>query len=53
MEHKESDQLPEAGPEELVPDDDPGKNREHSKDSDGGAGEKPERATGHPDEGDS
>jgi hypothetical protein len=52
MERKESDQLPEEGPEEQVQEDEPGKEREHAKDSDGGAGDKPERATGHPGEAD-
>jgi hypothetical protein len=47
MERKESDQLPEEGPAEQVPDDAEEKDREGTGGGDGG-----ERHTGHPDESD-
>jgi hypothetical protein len=47
MERKESDQLPEEGPAEQVPDD-AGDGRDETEQNEGpGDGE---RATGHPDE---
>jgi hypothetical protein len=44
----ESDQLPEEGPPEAVPDDDPGAGRDESHDSPGVPGEE-ETSTGNPD----
>ena len=50
FEREESDQLPEEGPSEQVPDDAGGSAREDAKDSPGVPGEE-ERGTGHqPDE---
>ena len=48
MEREESDQLPEEGPEEQVPDDDGGETREEAEDTPGVPGEEGQ-ATGHPD----
>jgi hypothetical protein len=50
MERQESDQLPEEGPAEQVPDDTPGQAREEAEDTPG-TGDDPDddRATGHPD----
>jgi hypothetical protein len=45
MERKESDQLPEEGPPEQVPDDDGGDAREEAEDTPGVPGEE-ERGTG-------
>jgi len=45
---EESDQLPEEGPAEAVPDDDPGGAREGSRDNPGVPGED-ETSTGNPD----
>ncbi len=51
MERRESDQLPEEGPAEQVPDDDAGgDSREEADENEGTGGG--ERHTGHPDEGD-
>jgi hypothetical protein len=50
FEREESDQLPEEGPAEQVPDDDPGDAREDAEETPGVPGEE-ERGTGHqPDE---
>jgi hypothetical protein len=46
MERKESDQLPEEGPPEQVPDDESGGAREEAEDTPGVPGEE-ERGTGH------
>jgi len=48
MERQESDQLPEEGPSEQVPDDDEGKARKEAEESEGVPGEEGQ-ATGHPD----
>jgi hypothetical protein len=49
MEREESDQLPEEGPAEQVPDDDgEGKARDDAEESEGVPGEDGQ-ATGHPD----
>jgi hypothetical protein len=49
MEREESDQLPEEGPAEQVPDDaDDGKARDEAEDTPGVPGEEGQ-ATGHPD----
>jgi hypothetical protein len=47
-ERQESDQLPEEGPAEQVPDDEPGDAREDAKDTPGVPGEE-ERGTGEDD----
>ena len=48
MGHDESDQLPEEGPSEQVPDDDTGADREDADESPGVPGEE-EQSTGNPD----
>jgi hypothetical protein len=48
MEREESDQLPEEGPSEQVPDDDTGADREDADESPGVPGEE-EQSTGNPD----
>ena len=45
---RESDQLPEEGPGEQVPDDDGGEGREEAEETPGVPGEEGQ-ATGHPD----
>lgn len=47
MEREESDQLPEEGPEEQVPDDTGDKARDEAEDTPGHPGEDGQ-ATGHP-----
>jgi hypothetical protein len=48
MEREESDQLPEEGPAEQVPDDaGEGKSRDEAEESEGGADDEGQ-ATGHP-----
>ena len=49
MEREESDQLPEEGPAEQVPDDASGDSREDASDTPGVPGED-DRATGQPNE---
>jgi hypothetical protein len=50
MERQESDQLPEEGPAEQVPDDTgEGKARDEAEESEGGADDDGGQATGHPD----
>jgi hypothetical protein len=48
MEREESDQLPEEGPEEQVPEDDTGAARDDADESPGVPGED-EQSTGNPD----
>jgi hypothetical protein len=48
MERDESDQLPEEGPAQQVPDDEEGAGREEAKETPGVPGED-EQATGNPD----
>jgi hypothetical protein len=48
MEREESDQLPEEGPEEQVPDEVGGEARDEAEDTPGVPGEEGQ-ATGHPD----
>jgi hypothetical protein len=48
MEREESDQLPEEGPDEQVPDDDGGQARDDAEDTPGVPGEEGQ-ASGHPD----
>ena len=51
-ERRESDQLPEEGPDEQVVDDLPQEARPEATRSPGGPGPEEERRTGHPDESD-
>jgi hypothetical protein len=49
MEREESDQLPEEGPAEQVPDDAGGEARDEAEESEGAADDDDGQATGHPD----
>jgi hypothetical protein len=49
MEREESDQLPEEGPEQQVPEDDADEARDDAEGSPGVPGEEDETSTGNPD----